>query len=85
MEDVGQFYDHFGLFHGNLVYFMAIWYNLWPFGFLVYFSHGGMLHQQKSGNPDSVTRFSPNVYFWQFLENYSSSPHIWAMKYIFNG
>jgi hypothetical protein len=27
MENVGIFYDH-------LVYYMAIWYNLWPFGII---------------------------------------------------
>jgi hypothetical protein len=46
-----------------LVYFMAIWYILWPFeifyGHLVYFvviwyisSRFGILYQEKSGNPD---------------------------------
>jgi hypothetical protein len=47
-----------------LVYFVAIWYSLWPFGIfcghLVYFvaiwyipSCFGKLHQGKSGNPGS--------------------------------
>jgi hypothetical protein len=44
MDYVGVFYDH-------LEYFMAIWYNLWPFvivcGHLVYFSQ----FIRKSGNP----------------------------------
>jgi hypothetical protein len=43
-----------GTLHGHLVYFTAIWSILWPFfifcGYLVYFSHFGMLHQEKSGN-----------------------------------
>jgi hypothetical protein len=36
--------------------FAAIWYILWTFGILcgtlVYFPHFGMLHQEKSGNPE---------------------------------
>jgi hypothetical protein len=48
MEDVG-------LFYGHLVYFTTIWYIVRPFGILydslVYFSHFGMLYQEKSGNP----------------------------------
>jgi hypothetical protein len=46
-------YGQFGIFYGHLVYFMAIWYILWPFGIfygpLVYF---GTLHLDRSGNPD---------------------------------
>jgi hypothetical protein len=45
MEDVGIFY-------GRLVYFMAIWYILWPFGIFKIF---GMLFQLKSGNPGPVS------------------------------
>jgi hypothetical protein len=49
MEDVAIFY-------GRLVYFVAIWYILWPFdifyGYLVYFSRFGILYHEKSGNPD---------------------------------
>jgi hypothetical protein len=26
-----------GIFHGHLVYFMAIWYILWPFG--IFYGH----------------------------------------------
>jgi hypothetical protein len=48
MVNVGIFYDH-------LEYFMAIWYNLWPFGIdcghLLYFSNLECLDQEKSGNP----------------------------------
>jgi hypothetical protein len=32
------------------VYFISIWYILWPFGNLEYFSHFGILHQVRSGN-----------------------------------
>jgi hypothetical protein len=50
MKEVGKFY-------GNLVYFTAISYMLWPFGifcghFGVFFSFG-MLRQEKSGNPSN--------------------------------
>jgi hypothetical protein len=44
MVNVGIFYDH-------LEYFMAIWYNLWPFGIvcghLLYFSRSGMFGPRK--------------------------------------
>jgi hypothetical protein len=48
MKEIGKFY-------GDLVYFTAILYILWPFGmfcghFGVFFSFG-MLCQEKSGNP----------------------------------
>jgi hypothetical protein len=50
MVNVGIFYDH-------LEYFMAIWYNLWPFGtvcgHLLYFSQFGMFGPRKSSNPDN--------------------------------
>jgi hypothetical protein len=32
MEDVDIFYGHLAYFTGHLVYFIAIWYNLCPFG-----------------------------------------------------
>jgi hypothetical protein len=35
----------FGIFCGRLVYFVVIWYIFPPFG---------MLHQDKSGNPDGA-------------------------------
>jgi hypothetical protein len=48
MEDVGKLY-------GYLIDFIAIWYILRQsvkfYGYLVYFSHLGMLWQEKSGNP----------------------------------
>jgi hypothetical protein len=51
MEDVGIFYGH-------MVYFIAIWYILWPlgifYGYLVYFPRFGMLYHEKSGIPDVV-------------------------------
>jgi hypothetical protein len=60
MEDVDTFY-------GQLVNFTAIWYSLWPFGFLwpfskfnghlVYFLCFGMLYQEKSGSPDCKSSF----------------------------
>jgi hypothetical protein len=38
-----------------LVYFMAIWYILWPFGivygYLVYFSRLGLLYEGKYDSP----------------------------------
>jgi hypothetical protein len=52
----------FGIFYGHLVYFMAIWYILWSFG--IFYGHlviwyifppFGILCQEKSGNPGSVT------------------------------
>jgi hypothetical protein len=49
MVIVGIFYDH-------LKYFMAILYNLWPFGIVCYiFPNLECLDQEKSGNP--VRRF----------------------------
>jgi hypothetical protein len=55
MEDVGILY-------GDLVHFTANWCILWPFcifyGYLVLFSHFGMLHQEKSGNPVVASRQS---------------------------
>jgi hypothetical protein len=50
MKDVGIIYCH-------LVYFMAIWYILWPFGICIFCSHFGIfspfwfLAPKKSGNP----------------------------------
>jgi hypothetical protein len=48
MVNVGIFYDH-------LVYFMALWNILWPFGIvcghLLYFSQFGMFGQSKIWQP----------------------------------
>jgi hypothetical protein len=49
MEDADILYVH-------LVYFMAIWYILWPFGisygYLIHFPPFVMLYEEKSGNLD---------------------------------
>jgi hypothetical protein len=43
------------IFYDHLEYFMAIWYNLWPFGIvcgdLLYFSQFGMLGPRKIWQP----------------------------------
>jgi hypothetical protein len=48
MVNVGIFYDH-------LQHFMAIWYNLWPFGIvcghLLYFPQFGMFGPRKVWQP----------------------------------
>jgi hypothetical protein len=50
MVNVGIFYDH-------LEYFMATWYNLWPFGIvcghLLKFSQFGMFGPRKIWQPCS--------------------------------
>jgi hypothetical protein len=55
MVNVGIFYDH-------LDKFMAIWYNLWPFGIvcghLLYYLVLVCLDQEKSGNPAAGLHFS---------------------------
>jgi hypothetical protein len=49
----------FGILYGYLVYFMAIWYTLSPFGVFCghfgIFSHFCMLYLPKSVNPDLYT------------------------------
>jgi hypothetical protein len=54
----------FGVFYGHVVYFMAIWYILWPFGNAVViwyiFPRFGMLCQEKSGNPSGKKCTSSN-------------------------
>jgi hypothetical protein len=56
MVNIGVFYDH-------LEYFMAIWYNLWPFGtvcgHLLYFSCFGMFGPRKIWQPCPPAVFSP--------------------------
>jgi hypothetical protein len=46
---------HVGIFHDHLEYFMAIWYNVWPFGIacghLLYFSRFGMFGPRKIWQP----------------------------------
>jgi hypothetical protein len=55
-----------------LVYFVAIWYYLSPYGIvcghwvyymviLVYFSRFGMLYPEKSGNPESLYPAHPDM------------------------
>jgi hypothetical protein len=47
-----------GLFYGHLVYLMAFWSILRPFG-IFYGLRFGMLYQEKSGNPvRDVTEFA---------------------------
>jgi hypothetical protein len=48
---------NFGICYDHLEYFMAIWYNSWPFGtvcglLLYIFPNLVCLDQEKSGNPD---------------------------------
>jgi hypothetical protein len=38
----------FGLFYGQMVYVLVIWYIFWLFGI---FFHFGMLYREESGNP----------------------------------
>jgi hypothetical protein len=38
-----------GIFHGDLGYFMTIWYLLCSFG--AFYSGFGIMYQEKSGNP----------------------------------
>jgi hypothetical protein len=46
---------NFGIIYDHLEYFMAIWYNLWPFGIvcgnLLYFSQFGMFGPRKIWQP----------------------------------
>jgi hypothetical protein len=46
--------ENVGLFYGNVVPFVAIWYISWTFDvfciFLVHFYHFGIMCQEKSGN-----------------------------------
>jgi hypothetical protein len=50
--------EYVGILYGQCDYYMAKWYILWPLGtfccHLMYFSHFGMLHREKSGNPASL-------------------------------
>jgi hypothetical protein len=58
LENVNIFICPFGIFYGDLGYFMTIWYILYSFGtfciHLVHFSGFGIMHQEKSGNPASL-------------------------------
>jgi hypothetical protein len=52
----GLWPDNFDIFHDHSVFFVAIYFILWPFGIccahLLYYPHFGKLYQGKSGNPD---------------------------------
>jgi hypothetical protein len=61
-----------GTYNDKLVYFTAIWYIfgnfayiIWSFGVYLFshllyiFSHFGMLYQDKSGKPLSVSKIRP--------------------------
>jgi hypothetical protein len=56
---IGNILWPFGIFHGHLVYFMAIWYICWLVGIFFLL---GILYQEKSGNPGSI--------FSKFLEKF---------------
>jgi hypothetical protein len=61
----GQGLKNVSIFHANLVYFMAIWNNLWPFGIvsghLVYFSSYGMFGPRKIWQPGHKLRIREPV------------------------
>jgi hypothetical protein len=58
MEDYSIFCGHtYGLFYGHLVYFVAIWYILWPFGIGIFPLFG----MEKSGDPELKPDFVPHV------------------------
>jgi hypothetical protein len=69
--------EDFGIFYGHLVHFTFVWYVLFN---LVYFTHFGILHQDKSGNSgDGFEQFINsykfdgslylcNTFFWPFLD-----------------
>jgi hypothetical protein len=72
MEDVGLLYSHY-------VYFMTIWYILWPFGtlygHLVYFPQknletlvGSIFLNKKSCSLDHIFTFIWAEYPWPFSE-----------------
>jgi hypothetical protein len=42
--------EYVGIFYGHLVWFVAVWYSLWPFGIF------SRLDQEKSGNPGASQR-----------------------------
>jgi hypothetical protein len=49
----------FGLFYGNLGYFMIIWYILCSFGTFFRFDLSN-IYQEKSGNPDHGKNVHPS-------------------------
>jgi hypothetical protein len=60
-----------------LVYFIAIWYILWPFGNLVVivyiFYHFGILFHEKSGKPGWQAKLNTYKSFFQEKESGSTS------------
>jgi hypothetical protein len=44
----------FGIFYGDLGYFMTIWYSLYSFG--TFLSGFGIMYQEKSGNLANASR-----------------------------
>jgi hypothetical protein len=67
MQNIGIFYGHLeyltAIWH---MYFMAIWYILWPFG--ICFPRFGMLYREKSGNP-AVEGNSLSWAIWRYLRS----------------
>jgi hypothetical protein len=51
----GLVMEKFGVCHGHLIFSVSCWYILRPFGIFcgqfAHFSHFGLSHQEKSGNP----------------------------------
>jgi hypothetical protein len=69
---MGLIIEFVGAFYGYLVHSTVIWYILLTFGtfcghlvHLVYFSHVGMLNEEKSGNPECMY---PILSFWPTYE-----------------
>jgi hypothetical protein len=54
-----------GILYGHLANLPAIWYILWHFGifcgYLVYFPRFGILHHEKSGNPETEWKLKIRV------------------------
>jgi hypothetical protein len=64
----GHGIDNVGMFYDYMKYLTAIWYNLWPYGIVVYiwyiFPNLVCLDQEKSGNPGLV-RLEINLFLLQ--------------------
>jgi hypothetical protein len=68
----GLKWENVDIFYGRLKYFMDNFDILWPFGtfcvHLVHFSHFGIMHQEKSGNPAPLLRtYIPEAIGWLSL------------------
>jgi hypothetical protein len=63
----GLVMTYVGIFYSHLVFFIAIWYILWPFGIIygnwVYFHNFGMLCPGISGNPCPQSKRNP-IFIW---------------------